>query len=64
MPENQAGINSWETLCVNLIGPYSVKRKRQKPLLLWCAITIDPDTEWMRSKKLTKNALNIIDVLD
>ena len=65
LPAKQAETNPWETLCVDLIGPYSVKRKRQKPLSLWCATMIDPATGWLEIKEIDKKSADeIINVVD
>ena len=37
-------ITPWETLCVDLIGPYTIKQKQKDPLQLWEVTMIDPAT--------------------
>ena len=50
LPEKEAEVNPWDTLCVDLIGPYTIKRKTikksTKELTLWCVTMIDPATGW------------------
>ena len=46
MPEKQAETKPWETLCVDLIGLYTLRRKHKKGLTLWCLTMIDPATGW------------------
>jgi hypothetical protein len=35
-----------------MIGPYTIKRKSKKPLLLWCVTMIDPTTSWFEIKQV------------
>lgn len=53
LPEKEAKVKSWDKLCVDLIGLYTVKRKNKDPLTLW-AITpmIDPATGWFKMREL------------
>ena len=45
LPAKQAETTLWETLCVDLIGPYATHGKgKQKPLQLWAMTMIDPAT--------------------
>ena len=36
----------WNKLCVDLIGPYKIRRKWREPLILKFVTMIDPVTEW------------------
>jgi hypothetical protein len=36
-----------EKLCVDLIGPYAVKRANKEPLNLWAMTIGDPKTGWV-----------------
>ena len=36
LPIKEAEAEPWEKLCVDLIGPYTIKRPRKKTLTLWC----------------------------
>ena len=46
LPEKTADDQPWEKLCVDLIGPNTLKRKHKEALRLWCATMIDPATGW------------------
>ena len=48
LPEKVAEAEPWEKLCVDLIGPYTIRRKgKHKPDLQLKAVTmIDPATGW------------------
>ena len=59
LPPKQVEPNPWDTLCVDLIGPYTILWKGKNPLKLWCLTMIDPATGWfetsqMRNKRLQK----------
>ena len=38
--------NSWETLCVDLIGPYTLKGKDETEIDFMCLNMIDPASSW------------------
>jgi hypothetical protein len=44
LPAKEAESNPWDTVCVDLIGPYKIRRKEKKYLKLWCLTMIDPVT--------------------
>ena len=46
LPPKRAETNPWYTLCVDLIVPYTIPRKGENPLKLWCLTKIDPATSW------------------
>ena len=46
LPEKEAESEPWEKLCVDLIGPYTIKRKRKPDLHVKCVTMIDPATGW------------------
>ena len=50
LPPKEAEAEPWETLCVDLIGPYKIIRKHmpKKNRILWlhCLTMIDPATGW------------------
>jgi hypothetical protein len=52
LPEKDAECEPWERLCVDMIGPYNIKRKGKKPLTLWCVTMIDPATSWFEIKEV------------
>ena len=58
LPVKKAETIPWQTLCVDLIGPYTIHRKGKKDLSLWCVTMIDPATCWFEIKELpgTKRA--------
>ena len=46
LPAKEAEATPWERLCVDLIGPYKIKREGKEPLLLKAVTMIDPATGW------------------
>ena len=52
LPPKQAETNPWDTLCVDLIGPYTIPRKGKNPLKLWCLTMIDPATGWFKMAQI------------
>ena len=48
-----AEADPWEILCIDLIGPYTITRKKPKvPLTLWCLTMIDPATGWFEMAEI------------
>ena len=63
MPPKQAEINPWETLCVDLIGPYTIPQKGKNPFKLWRLTIIDPATDWFNMAQIpSKMAAEIADI--
>ena len=60
LPEKQAEAIPWDVLCVDLIGPYTMKRKRKKDLTLWCVTMIDPATGWFEIKTIPSKRADVI----
>ena len=59
LPPKEAEAEPWERLCVDLIGPYTIKRKGKEPLRLWCITMIDPATGWLELKQINNKELPI-----
>jgi hypothetical protein len=75
LPEKLAESDPWEFLCVDLIGPYTMKKishinkdgsTTTESITLWCVTMIDPATGWMEIKQIEnhKEALNIADLVE
>ena len=65
LPEKKAEANPWDKLCVDLIGPYTIKKTRGRPTELWCVTMIDPATSWLEIKNIdNKRADNIANVVE
>ena len=46
VPPKEAEVTPWDTLCIDLIGPYTVKKEGKKEWKLHCLTMIDPATGW------------------
>ena len=65
LPAKTAEENPWDTLCVDLIGPYKIKRKGKKQLILHCLTMIDPVTGWFEMAQINnKTAAEVADVAE
>ena len=53
LPPKEAEIIPWDRMCIDLIGPYKIRRKR-KPEIVGIAMTmIDPETGWFELHQIT-----------
>jgi hypothetical protein len=65
LPAKLAEENPWDTLCVDLIGPYKIERKGKTDLKLWCLTMIDPVTGWFEMKQIpNKTAAEVADICE
>lgn len=46
LPPKEAEITPWDKICIDLIGPYKIRRKGKKDLICKCVTMIDPATGW------------------
>ena len=53
LPEKEAEYKPWERLCVDLIGPYKIRSKKDGHKIpeLSCVMMIDPVTGWFKIKQ-------------
>ena len=52
-PEKNVQTKPWHTLCVDLIGPYTLKRKDGSEVDFMCLTIIDAATGWLEIVELT-----------
>ena len=65
LPAKQAEANPWDTICVDLIGPYKIQRKGKTDLKLWCLTMIDPATGWFEMQQIeNKTAAEVADICE
>ena len=50
----------WETLCVDLIGPYKFIQKNKKPIKLWAVTMIDPATGWFEIEEIKTKTADVV----
>jgi len=65
LPPKEAEATHWDTLCIDLIGPYTVKKRGKKEWKLHCLTMIDPATGWFEIAEISnKQADKIANVLE
>ena len=65
LPAKDAEAQPWETLCVDMIGPYQIRRKGKKPLKLRAVTMIDPATGWFDIVEVTdKESQTVAEKID
>ena len=63
LPPKQVETNPWNTLCVYLIGTYTITLKVKTPLKLWCLTMINPALGLFEMAQITyKTAAEIADI--
>ena len=60
LPAKIAETTPWETLCVDLIGPYSFSQPDGKTINLWAVTMIDPATNWFEIKEIDEKRADLI----
>ena len=46
LPPKEAESEPWDKMCIDLIGPYKIRRKGKEDLICRCVTMIDPATGW------------------
>jgi hypothetical protein len=65
LPEKEAEANPWDKLCVDLIGPYTIRHKGKAPLKLQCCTMIDPATGWFEIAQYDdKRSITIANIVE
>ena len=66
LPPKEAEVYPWEKLCVDMIGPYTIKNTETgKTLTLQCVTMIDPATGWFEMKTTEgKSAMEIANLVE
>ena len=62
LPAKIAITNPWEALCVDLIGPYTLKGKDRTQIDFMCVTMIDPATSWFEIVELPVSQLQELDI--
>ena len=50
----------WEALCVDLIGPYTIKGKDGSVIDFMCLTMIDPASSWFEIAELSVVEINVL----
>jgi len=65
LPEKTAEADPWDVLCVDLIGPYSIRRKGRPNLTVKCVTMIDPATGWFEIAEYDdKRSITIANIVE
>jgi len=65
LPAKEAEADPWEVLCVDLVGPYTIKRRGKNNLILWCLTMIDPATGWFEMREIpNKEAITVANLVE
>ena len=65
LPEKEAEAQPWEKMCIDLIGPYTIRRKGQKDLHCQCVTMIDPATGWFEVHQYDdKRAITVANIAE
>lgn len=68
LPEKKAEFQPWERLCVDLIGPYTIKKgknRRHSIPELRCVTMIDPATGWFEIKQYDdKKSITVANIVE
>jgi transposase InsO family protein len=65
LPEKEAEAIPWDKLCVDLIGPYKIKRKGTPQLICRCVTMIDPATSWFEIHQYEdKRSISVANIVE
>ena len=65
LPAKEAEVEPWDTLCIDLIGPYTIKDDTKDRFTLHCLTMIDPATGWFEIAEVpSKRADDIANLLE
>eukprot|EP00804_Cyclotella_cryptica_P028232 CCRYP_014590-RA/>CCRYP_014590-RA protein AED:0.27 eAED:0.27 QI:0/-1/0/1/-1/1/1/0/188 len=62
LPTKLEFTNTWGALCVDLIGPYTLKGKDKTQIDFMCVTMINPATSWFEIVELTVSQLDEFDI--
>ena len=65
LPEKDAEATPWDRMCIDLIGPYTIRRKGQPDLICKCVTMIDPATSWFEIHQYDdKRAITVANIAE
>ena len=65
LPPKEAEAIPWDKLCVDLIGPYKIRRKGAKELICRCVTMIDPATGWFEIQQYDdKQSITVANIIE
>ena len=65
LPEKEAEAQPWDKMCIDLIGPYTIRTKGQADLVCKCVTMIDPATGWFEIHEYNdKRAITVANIAE
>jgi transposase InsO family protein len=65
LPPKLAEATPWDKLCVDLIGPYKIRRKGKEDLICRCVTMIDPATGWFEIQQYDdKKSITVANIIE
>ena len=65
LPPKLAEATPWDKLCVDLIGPYKIRRKGKEDLICRCVTMIDPATGWFEIQPCDdKKSITVANIIE
>jgi transposase InsO family protein len=65
LPPKEAEATPWDKLCVDLIGPYKIRRKGKPHLVCRCVTMIDPATGWFEIQQYDdKKSITVANIIE
>jgi transposase InsO family protein len=65
LPPKEAEATPWDKLCVDLIGPYKIRRKGKMDLICRCVTMIDPATGWFEIQQYDdKKSITVANIVE
>jgi transposase InsO family protein len=65
LPPKLAEATPWDKLCVDLIGPYKIRRKGTEDLICRCVTMIDPATGWFEIQQYDdKQSITVANIIE
>ena len=65
LPEKEAEAIPWDKMCLDLIGPYIIRRKNKTRLVCRCVTMIDPATGWFEIHQYDdKKSITIANIVE
>ena len=65
LPPKDAEAIPWDKLCIDLIGPYKIRRKGKKDLICRCVTMIDPATGWFEIQQYDdKKSITVANIVE
>ena len=65
LPPKEAKAIPWDKLCIDLIGPYKIRRKGSNDLICKCVTMIDPATGWFEIQQYDdKKSITVANIVE